>query len=340
MIARPNDVKPFARRAGFTLVELLTVIAIIAVLVSLVASATFQVIGVQQQRTTETTIKKVADALDQQWQAVVDQARKETVLKLNVSSFAGDDERRKKVVWVKLRLMQEFPMNFSEAKVPPVYGTQSLFDPRPSYFDALGGDVYAPPGPNVDPDFQASACLYLALKQNRRGMNFDIDSALSAAEVGTASFPFTARSDGTTKVFTFNTIVDAWGNPLVFYRWPTDNTELTPSSGWTGTPFLRDPQDPEGTLSTLSGPTWPAGTFVTLCHKLLGPAGSPPHPQSYYLVPVVASVGARYAQKTKIAAANSKVSVFGLTAAMGPDGTGNDIGNIYSYRLREGARGD
>ena len=88
MIARQNDVKRFARRAGFTLVELLTVVAIIAVLVSLVASATFQVIGVQQKRTTETTIKKVADALDQQWQAVVDQARKETVLNTNVLSLA------------------------------------------------------------------------------------------------------------------------------------------------------------------------------------------------------------------------------------------------------------
>ena len=163
-----------ARRAGFTLVELLTVVAIIAVLVALVASAAFQMIGVQQQRITETTIKKVADALDQQWQAVVDQARKETVLNANVASFAGNDAQRQKVLWVKLRLKQEFPMNFSEAKSP----APSYLDPRPSYVDALGGSDWTPPGPSVFPEAQASACLYLALTQNRRGMNFDINSAL------------------------------------------------------------------------------------------------------------------------------------------------------------------
>ena len=90
--------------AGFTLVELLTVMAIIAVLVALVASAAFQVVGVQQQRTTETTIKKVAEALDQQWQAVVDQARKENVINPNVMILAGKDSPRAKVIWVKLRL--------------------------------------------------------------------------------------------------------------------------------------------------------------------------------------------------------------------------------------------
>jgi prepilin-type N-terminal cleavage/methylation domain-containing protein len=339
MIARQNDVKRFARRAGFTLVELLTVVAIIAVLVSLVASATFQVIGVQQKRTTETTIKKVADALDQQWQAVVDQARKETVLNTNVLSLAQSNARRQKVLWVKLRLKQEFPMNFSEAKSPaPTY-----IDARPSYVDALGGTNWTPPDPTVFPEAQASACLYLALKQNRRGMNFDIDSALSSAEIGTTP-PFTFTKSGATKTLTFNTIVDGWGNPIVLYRWPTGNTELTPSGGWSAPPF-RDPQDPEGTLCD---PSWTgAATFQGICHHPLFPTSSPP--KTAYLTPVLASAGAQYAQKLKKVTTPMYQSVFGLNANMGPDGnvgppavpsTGNDIGNIYSYRLREGARGD
>ena len=91
--------------------------AIIAVLVALVASATFQVIGVQQERTTETTIRKVADALDQQWQAVLDQAKSEPIPP-NVTNLAGGDARRARVIYIKLRLAGEFPVTFSEALNP------------------------------------------------------------------------------------------------------------------------------------------------------------------------------------------------------------------------------
>ena len=55
------------REAGFSLVEMLVVMAIIAILVSLTAAAVFKVIGVQRANNTQTTLKSVSSLLDKQW---------------------------------------------------------------------------------------------------------------------------------------------------------------------------------------------------------------------------------------------------------------------------------
>jgi prepilin-type N-terminal cleavage/methylation domain-containing protein len=336
MIRRSNKEFPLASRPGFTLVELLTVIAIIAVLVALVASAAFQVIGVQQQRTTEITIQKILGALEQQWDAVIQQAKKEPLSSYPfLPGLAGQDQRRQRVILTKLMLKQNFPMTFSEANAPtPLTGLSP-------YVAALKG--WTPPNPdpnNPVPNIAAEsgACLYMALKQNRRGMNFDVDSALSSTELGTVTIVGSNKQS-----MNFPTILDAWGHPLVFFRWPALNPELNPTaptSGTTAPPFL-DPQDPEGTLND---PTWANSSnsgfkqFSQLpspvCHPLPpAPTSGSPTPQSFFLTPVIVSLGPRFGSKKTTSGIKD---AFMSLIPTGQPGSGDDSDNIYSYRLSQG----
>src|SRR5262249_28069863 len=107
----------YRQRTGFTLVELLIVIGIIVVLAALTLSATMQVIGTQYKNNSEQTVKKVALGVQKQWDIVVSTAKNERIPP-GVISLAGGDERRARVLWIKLRLKQEFPMTYTEALQP------------------------------------------------------------------------------------------------------------------------------------------------------------------------------------------------------------------------------
>src|SRR4051794_620011 len=115
------------RRFAFTMVELLIVIAIMAVLVALTASAVSQVASAQQKSVTDHLLTRLSSELTGQWTPVVDQARQDSVPP-QITALAGNDPRRARVLWIKLRLRKEFPVNFDEARnsdvlnsVNPVY---------------------------------------------------------------------------------------------------------------------------------------------------------------------------------------------------------------------------
>ena len=55
------------RRNGFTLIEMLVVIAIIAVLAALTIGATLRLMGSQQESLTQTVMQHVDRALQQSW---------------------------------------------------------------------------------------------------------------------------------------------------------------------------------------------------------------------------------------------------------------------------------
>src|SRR5262249_25384716 len=150
---------------------------------------------IQRSSNTESTIRTVNKLLERQWKAVVDQADKELIPD-KVMLMAGGHPQRARVIWKKLRLRQEFPMNFSEALFPwrislkPSGSSLSQTDLpfRPAYFLALKRDagIYVPavgelsPAPNYGASTEAQAelmnppregwpgessfCLMLALK--------------------------------------------------------------------------------------------------------------------------------------------------------------------------------
>jgi len=289
------------RRPGLTLIELLVIIGIILILAALTTSASIQVISSQQQKNSELTVKKVSEAVNQAWRAVIDQAKEEQV-PASVLSMAGNDPRRARIIYIKLRLKQEFPMSFTDIT------TQGPGDlpPLPAYQAALGS--YNPatsPWAAVDPltgqtRSQTGACLYLSLKRNRRGVGFDVDTALSSKEVAE---PFSDR---------IKEIVDSRGRPLGFYRWPYGNTDLNPGGPQSG---QNDPEDIEGLLTS---PNWTGSSGATTFQNLVHPVAAN---SSYKLKPVVVGTGK-----------NGKLGLNPNSMAVTNANDAND--NIYSFDLR------
>jgi prepilin-type N-terminal cleavage/methylation domain-containing protein len=227
------------RRPAFTLIELLVVIAIIAILAALVAGAVFRVMASQAIKRSEATVKKIQTGLSGQWQAVIDNVKDElkspptsgTDYKMNAylsaKNLANGDPARMRALYVKLRLIQEFPQSFAEA----------LASGKQTYLTAISG---APsPGPTVE----SAVCLYLAINQGRRGATFNNE------DVGPGSVKSVPGGAGT-----LNYYVDAWGQPITYQRWITNDSdplvaELS-APPYAPTQGSKDKDDPEGALYT------------------------------------------------------------------------------------------
>jgi prepilin-type N-terminal cleavage/methylation domain-containing protein len=267
------------RRAGVTLIELLIVMLIIAILASLSLSAVFTVRESQMKNFAEALVSKLASALDGQWKAAIDQIREEPVPNWALT-MAGGDQRRAKVIYLKARLKQEFPVSFYEAVYPyanfnylplsqqgrdqillatTTTSGAAVFPPKPAYAKALGPLV-----PGVIPlinqnipkpaDYEASVLLYLALSQGRRGqVGFNPDEAVEASAIRTVSI-----TSGSNTV-QFKYFVDSWGNPIRYWRFPYANDELNAppyyDASKSQTQPSPDPQDPDkGLIGYTSAP--------------------------------------------------------------------------------------
>ena len=339
-----NDRQHRLARPGFTLVELLVVLVIIGLVLSITAATAMRVLGRQKSSNTEVLITTLSRALNQHWMAVVDQAKNEPVPDTVTANLAGGDPRRARVIWIKLRLKQEFPMTFAEVVHPALISGTSYLSGLPAYFKALRNFGLPPDYPS-DPSgltplvnttaqpqpCEMAACLLMASQLNRRGVNYDADSLPSG---------YMADMNYTTAAATVQVkaLVDGWQRPLGFFRWPTGNIELNPSGASTG---FNDPLDPEGLLCN---PTWVTSAtggvlYLTYCHAVSGPSASG-SPKSYTLLPVIISAGPSkdYPDLSVFWPSTSN----GLSVnPMNTGGTFTDPGFIYSYNLlRLGARGD
>ncbi len=300
-------VRGFRHRPGFTLIEILVVLAIIGVLAALTVGTIKGVADGQKKSSTEQTLRKVDSSLKQQYEAVVKQAGTE-VPPPGIVNMAGGDPRRAQVIWVKLRLKQEFPQSYAEGKNAIVGPAKYPFTLQPLYATALS-KVAAGSGGNTE----SAACLLLALQRVRSGAKLNPDDLGSGAVKDT-------NNDG------LKEIVDDWGLPVKFVRWPAPTAPYVASgelddlltNANPNASKRPDPLDPEGLLLN---PLWNNGQDysqqlgVYWFEQLLHPVrvyGNNLYP--HYLIPVIYSAGR--------------------------NGVYDDNDDVLSFRLRTGARGD
>lgn len=194
-----------ARRAGFTLIELLIVVAILAALAALVAGGIKAVRSTQQVKVTEDHLSKLQTALSQQWTAVLDQVRddaKNQKIPPAVVSFCGNDTDRAAALWAYIKVRQEFPQTFQEARTPVILAGQPVLQPRQTFASV----------PNVatgDPAGESATLFYLMLSEKgNRGMVFSADDAGGQGEI---ELPVGSGNK-------FRVFKDAWGGPIAFVR--------------------------------------------------------------------------------------------------------------------------
>ncbi len=252
---------PVRKRAGFTLIEILVVIGILATLAAIAMGTYFRVMNSQELKRSETTVKKMYNGLHAQWNAVIDDVKDEIkngkTSQSNNSqlwTLSGNNQDRANALYMKMRLQQEFPMTFKEAINSPF-----------SLYNVKAKTAYVQAFNNLScssTQDESSACLYLALAQNRRGANFNADDL----GPGTVK-PLTTIAGGST----INGFFDSWGNTIWWARWTADDTLAAEMGMVMGN---RDAEDPAGLLAQ---PTWAQqGTAATLLSHPFSPY--PPYP--------------------------------------------------------------
>jgi prepilin-type N-terminal cleavage/methylation domain-containing protein len=333
-----------SRRRAFTLTELLIVIAIIAIIMGLTAAGIFLWMSNQQQANTEGSMRTVFRTLQQHWNYVVEEAKKETpsdAIRLYARAGPGGSDptgERARVLWIKVRLMEAFPQTFSEinndasVKGDPVFnflykdvgftiGQPAIPPTRRKYlvnYQRLTGGKQAA----IDAATESSACLLIALSVSRAGYKIDPD------QLGPAVFD--SDGDGIKEV------VDGWRQPLQFYRfaWGTSQLpghfggiqELNPAPASSKGATAADPLDPGGVLAgwTPTIPGSPRNQYEQLFHRI-GTVDPTIDPPVRYVIPVLVSNGPD--RKLGLPSPRAAVSS-GLVAAS--DG----LDNLYSFNLQ------
>jgi len=341
--------------------ELLVAIAVISILVALTAAGVFQVVETQRENNTKNTMLTVDKLLKQQMKAVMEKADKETVPP-SVIALSGSDAnapKRARLIWKKLRLKQEFPMTFAEAKQPwlTFAGTSVGVQPtdlpaKQSYVNALAS-LPATINTGSMPFLESSALVLLALQEKREGVALNIDE-LGSAAIDLSSGVVPSFNGGGLKK-----LVDGWNNPIAFFRFPTSNDATTPGNNAldasnpagpsdTAAKF-RDPYDAQGLLLN---PSWNnftswstsggVASFENLCHVVHAPNSTTATSANYqvwprYMVPVLVSPGRDGKWGINNAFHPSANPQVGVNPNMSIDANSQThaFDNVYSYQLKQ-----
>ena len=315
------------RRGGFTLVELIVAIALIAVLIALSAGAFLKVRNTAQEQSTTSMLTKVDTGFMAGWSAVLDKAAEDhrtNKIPDPIVVYAGGDRDRARVLWSYMMLKNEFPTTFAEARigVGPVNGY--TLPARSVFTQALANAAAPNPFPLVpptdQPELQSAICLYIALTQSgNRGQVFNLDG-VPTAEV---DYVFGGTA------YKFTVFQDSWGTPIAFSR-------MAFSAEINNPPFVRsavnrDKCDPLGKMPPQANPPWDAARVTQFWNGIRanhivngGPPAAYPLPAMNW-VPTLVSAGPNKS--------------FGSLLGGSSTDDGND--NVLSFRLRqEGNRGD
>ncbi|MBA4031140.1 MAG: hypothetical protein C0478_09670 [Planctomyces sp.] len=214
-----------AARGGFTVIELLVVIGIILLLISLFAVTFGNTILTARERATQGTILKIDGLLQQRIESfhravdkVLEQGTNNQRYFRQVKADLGISNQNTssyvpamKVLTRKMLFKQVFPQSFDISEMPTTH-------------PLLTSSAYIVA--NHKKETESAACLYYALTQAQVfGMAPVSSDNFSSNEVRDTD------GDGHLE------FIDAWGEPLRFYRWPTGLIRNT-TSGTTISPAL------------------------------------------------------------------------------------------------------
>lgn len=218
-------------RRGFSLIELLTVIAILGVLSAIFVGVLVSVRGDAAQRGTKETLDKIHAALDQQVKMIADKAKKDRQNKvpefMSLIGFCNGDEERAEALWVHINIRRQFPQTFAEATSPVNIVGLGSYPANPAFRNATGA---------IPADQQAAVLLYMSLSELSRG-----DGGVNTDQFSPSDLPNT----------NFRVIRDAWGTHIAFVRFAMNVELQQPTFAPVG--GIRDPFDPRAKLAST---TW------------------------------------------------------------------------------------
>jgi len=168
-------------RAGFTLTELLVVLAIIALLSALTLSGLAGSRGRGKVEATKLLVGKINDAILEAYEEFEDQAA-------SIGSLTA----------IRSRMRSEFPDSWAEVAPGTVLTSATTAIERAYRNYKLNGGL---PSEN----YQGAECLYMIVTQS--GRFNDLVSQIRPEQVGDRD------GDG------YKEFLDAWGNPIAFLRW-------------------------------------------------------------------------------------------------------------------------
>ncbi len=179
-------------KSGFTLIEILVVIAIIAFLAAILTTVVGTMVGTARVKATRSTIKKVSGMLQRRMDAF------ERAIKIQNDKSTPDYA----VSWLSTA-----GGNIETAKV---YGRKALFRTQ---FSQRFSEMDTPPSYDIT--------KHLAATESSEVMYYFLTQMESFGAPPVESDSFIASELQETDGDGLMEIVDAWGNPLRFYRWPT-----------------------------------------------------------------------------------------------------------------------
>lgn len=223
--------------AGFTLVELLIVVTIVALLAGMMLFALAGARDNALERKTRTTIQRLNEALLARWMSYETRRISWQVGQAPSPDLSPSDAARRRLAAIRELMRMEMPQKWSEVQSPPTTGivqpaAHKSYQRRIKEARAKDGNPASQHGEFAT--YANAECLYMILT-TRVGGEESIRDSIKDSEIGDVD------GDG---MYEF---LDGWGNPICFLRWaPGFESELQTAEARTNPrrDEYHDPFDP------------------------------------------------------------------------------------------------